>query len=81
MEVRKAIECYGGYRFFKFFPNMNAIDFGGLFCDIDSLLAGVFCGCNVSALHVWCIKVAMFVSYRDNFQDALLGNLATISCM
>lgn len=42
MEARKGVDRYT-YRFFIFFPDMNAFDFWGLFCDTGSLLTGIFC--------------------------------------
>lgn len=47
--VRKGIDCYSAYRFFRFFLDIDATKFEGLFCDVGSLPLGIFwwlqCNC------------------------------------
>lgn len=42
MEATKVIDRYSAYRFFRSFPDLEAIDFEGVFDDTGSLPVGIF---------------------------------------
>lgn len=67
--------------FLVFFPDINATEFGGLFCEVGSLHGEYFGGCNVSALRIWYTKVAMCAIYHLIFPADLLGNSVMINFM
>lgn len=78
MEVRKAVDRDSAYRFFRFFLGIDIVEFRDLFY-LKSLPRGYFGGCSISAPHIWCTEMVMYMSYHLIFLTDLSDNLVMIN--